>query len=168
MFWARLVACRYSQIPGIDFTENYAPIMNDVTWHILLVAMIVWKLDTIIVDVKTAFLHGDLNKEIYMNLPDGMEGSNDECLLLLKALYGLVQGAHQWWKRFIMILKNIKFKGGFADPCLMIKHSNDRTVFASIYIDDNFCVGNTKALKTFVEDLKKQGLTVKVSEKLTD
>jgi len=37
MFWARLVACRYSQIPDIDFTKNYAPVMNDVTWCILLV-----------------------------------------------------------------------------------------------------------------------------------
>jgi len=97
-----------------------------------------------------------------------MEGSNDECLLLLKALYGLVQGAHQWWKKFIVILKNIEFKGGFADPCLMIKHLHDGTVFASVYVDDNFCVGNTKVLKTFMEDLKKQGLTVKVSKKLTD
>ncbi len=66
-----------------------------------------------------------------------------------------------------MILKNIEFKGRFADPCLMIKHSNDGMVYASVYVDDNFCVGHTKVLKTFVEDLKKQGLTVKVSEKLT-
>jgi len=50
----------------------------------------------------------------------------------------------------------------------MIKQSNNGTVFASIYMDDNFCIGNCKALNTFVEDLKKQGLMVKVSEKLTD
>ena len=142
--------------------------MNDVTWRILLVTMIVWNLDAIIVDVETAFLHGDLEEEIYMNLPDGMEGMDDECLLLLKALYGLIQGAHQWWKKFITILKNIEFKGRFANPCLMIQCSNNGTVFASMYVDDNFCVGHTKVLKTFVEDLKKQGLTVKVSDKLTN
>jgi len=93
-----------------------------------------------------------------MNLLDSMEGSKDKCLLLLKVLYGLVQGAHQWWKEFNAILKNIKFKGGFANSCLMIKHSNNETVSASMYVGNNFCVGNTKALKTFVEDLKKQGL----------
>jgi len=107
VFRARLVACSYSQIPGVDFTKNYAPVMNDVTWHILLVAMIVWGMDTIIVDVEMAFLHGDLDKEIYMNLPEGMEGEDNECLLLLKALYGLIQGARQWWKKFIEILKHI-------------------------------------------------------------
>jgi len=95
--------------------------MNDVTWHILLVAIIVWGMDAIIVDVETAFLHGELEEEIYMNLPEGMEGKDDECLLLLKALYGLVQGACQWWKKFVEILKHVEFKGGFADPCLMIK-----------------------------------------------
>jgi len=131
--------------------------MNDFMWCILLVAMIVWGLDTIIVDVETAFLHGDLEEEIYMNLPDGMEGESNKCLLLLKALYGLVQGAQQWWKNFVGILKNIEFKGGFADPCLMIKQSNNGMVFASIYIDNNFCIGQRPALKSFVKDLKQKG-----------
>jgi len=168
IYCACLVACGYSQIPGVDFTENFAPVMHDVTWQFLLVAMLVWEMDAIIIDVKTAFLHGDLDEEIYMNLPDGMEGSNEECLLLLKALYRLVQGACQWWKKFVGILKTIDFKGGYADPCLMIKRSDDGTIFASIYVDDNFCIRHTKALRMFVEDLKKQGLTIKVSSKLTD
>jgi len=68
----------------------------------------------------------------------------------------------------VEILKNIELKGGFADPCLMIKQLNDGTVFASIYVDNNFCIGHCKALIKFVEDLKKQGLTVKVSKELTD
>jgi len=141
---------------------------HELTWYILLVAMIVWGMDAIIVDVEMAFLHGKLKEEIYMSLPEGMAGKDNECLLLLKALYGLVQGARQWWKKFVEILKNIEFKGGFVDLCLMIKQSNDGMVFVSIFVNDNFCVGHQSALSTFVEDLKKQGLTVKVSKKLTD
>jgi len=167
VFQGRLVGCRYCLILGVDFMENYVPVMNDITWRIWLVAMIVWNLDAIIVDVEMAFLHGNLEEEIYMNLPEGMEGDESKSLLLLKALYGLVQGACQWWKMFVEILKNIEFKGGFADPCLMIKQSNDGTVFASIYVDNNFCVGHHKALTEFVGDLKKQGLTIKVSKELT-
>jgi len=120
VFCARLVACGYSQIPGVDFTENFAPVVNDVTWRILIVAMLVWKLDAIIIDIETAFLHGNLEEEIYMDLPAGMKSFKDECLLLLKSIYGLVQGAQQWWKKLISILKKIGFKGSNADSCLMI------------------------------------------------
>ncbi len=64
IFRARLVACGYSQIPGVDFTENYAPVMNDVMWRILLVAMIVWGLDAICGDCFPAwrFRGGDLHE----------------------------------------------------------------------------------------------------------
>jgi len=151
IFHARLVACSYSQIPSADFTENYTPVMNDVTWHILLIVMLIWKMDAIIIDIETAFLHGELDKEIYMDLLAGLNGESDECLLLLKVLYSLVQGTCQWWKKFVEILKKIRFQGGYADPCLMIKRSDDGSVFALIYVDDNFCVGHRQALKQFVE-----------------
>jgi len=84
------------------------------------VAMLVWKLNAIIIDVETTFFHGDLQEEIYMDLPAGMTGFKDECLLLVKPIYGLVQGARQWWKKLILILRKIGFKGGNADSCLMI------------------------------------------------
>jgi len=67
VFWAHLVTCSYSQIPGVNFTKHYATVMNDVTWCILLVAMIVWGMDAIIVDVEMAFLHGKLEEETYMH-----------------------------------------------------------------------------------------------------
>jgi len=58
-----------------------------------------------------------------MDLPEGMEGTPEECLLLLKSLYGLVQAVRQWWKKFVAILKKLGFKGGYADPCIMIQHN---------------------------------------------
>ena len=82
--------------------------------------MLIWHLDTMIIDVETAFPYGDLDEEIYMYLPEGFTGFEDECLLLLKLIYRLVQAARQWHKLFIAVLKKLGFKGGIADPCLLM------------------------------------------------
>ena len=90
-FKTRLVACGYSQIPGVDFTESYAPVINDVCWRILIVIVMVIKLDSRIIDVETAFLFGDLEEEVYMTCKEVRE--EDEALLLLHVIYGLVQAS---------------------------------------------------------------------------
>jgi Reverse transcriptase (RNA-dependent DNA polymerase) len=59
VFRARLVACGYSLVPGVDFQESFAPVINDVTFRILLIMMLTWKLTAKVVDIETAFLHGD-------------------------------------------------------------------------------------------------------------
>ncbi len=159
---------RLQSSPGVDYTENYAPMINDVAWHILLIAMLVWNLDAIIIDVESAFLYGDLDEEIYMELPGGMTGFEDECLLLLKAIYGLVQAARQWHKKLIEVLKKIGFKGGIANPCLMMRQNSLGVNLMSIYMDDNFCVGKQEVLKKLVQDLEAEGLSVKVSWDLKD
>ena len=66
MFNVRLVAFGYSQIPGVDFSELYTPVINDVSWRILIIVMLVWNLDATIFDVSTAFLYGDLEEDVYM------------------------------------------------------------------------------------------------------
>ena len=60
MYQARLVACGYSQVLGIDFSENYSPVVNDVTFCIMLLMVLHFGYLAKIVDVKTAFLYGDL------------------------------------------------------------------------------------------------------------
>jgi hypothetical protein len=97
VYRARLVALGYSQIPGVDFTDNFAPVIHDVTFRIILVRMMVRKLHACLVDVETAFLYGDLEEEIYMEMPKGYEmehevGPQDVCALE-KSIYGLVQAA---------------------------------------------------------------------------
>jgi len=143
-------------------------VINDVAWHILLIAMLIWNLDAIFIDVESAFLYGDLDEEIYMDLPDGMMGFEDECLLLLKAIYGLVQAARKWHKKLIEVLKKIGFKGGIADPCLMMQQNNLGVNLMSVYADDIFCIGKREALKKLVRDLEAEGQSVKVSWDLKD
>ena len=70
---ARLVALGYSQIPGIDYTDNFAPVAHDVSFRIALARMMVGKLDSLVMDVETAFLYGDIEEEIFMKSPVGME-----------------------------------------------------------------------------------------------
>ncbi len=81
------------QIPSLDFSKKNAPVINNVAWWILLISKLIWNLDAILINVDTAFLYGDLKEEIYMDIPEDLTGFNDKFLLLLKALYSLVQGA---------------------------------------------------------------------------
>ena len=63
---ARLVVLGYSQIPGVDYTDNFAPVAHDVSFRIALARMMVEKLDSLVMDVETAFLYGEINEEIFM------------------------------------------------------------------------------------------------------
>jgi Reverse transcriptase (RNA-dependent DNA polymerase) len=72
-FGARCVAKGFSQIPGKDFQENYAPVIHDTTFHLIIAMSILYKLDSCQFDVETAFLYGELEENIYMELPVGCE-----------------------------------------------------------------------------------------------
>ena len=90
---ARLVALGYSQIPGVDYTDNFAPVAHDVSFRIALARMMVEKLDSLVMDVETAFLYGEIDEEIFMKSPVGMEeidpgSSPEDCYQLLKGIYG--------------------------------------------------------------------------------
>jgi hypothetical protein len=62
------VACGYSQVPGIDLSESFAPVLNDVSFRIMLIAKLVWDMTSTVVEIETEFLHGDLDEEIYMEV----------------------------------------------------------------------------------------------------
>jgi hypothetical protein len=78
---ASLVACGYSQVPRIDFSESFAPVLNDVSFRIILIAKLVWNMTCTVVDIETAFLHVDLDEEIYMEVPKGLEIESNKKLI---------------------------------------------------------------------------------------
>ena len=82
MYQVHIIACEYSQVLGVNFSENYSPIVNNVTFCILLLMVLHFGYLAKIVDVKTAFLYGDLEEEIYMECPQGMAGTKkDDCII---------------------------------------------------------------------------------------
>ena len=104
------MALGYSQIPGVDYTDNFAPVAHDVSFRIALARMMVEKLDSLVMDVETAFLYGDIEEESFMKSPIGMEEINPEsspedCYQLKKGIYGLCQAARQFWKKFVDTIK---------------------------------------------------------------
>ena len=92
------MALGYSQIPGVDYTDNFAPAAHNVSFRITLARMMVEKLDSLVMDVETAFLYGDIEEEIFMNSPIGMEeidpgSSPEDSYQLKKGIYGMCQAA---------------------------------------------------------------------------
>jgi len=97
-FWAKLVCLGYSQIPGVDFSNNYATVGNDVTFRVVMVLRLMFGFHAVLLDVETGFLYGKLEEEIYMEIPSGykevyQEAEKDTVLELQMAMYGLVQAA---------------------------------------------------------------------------
>jgi hypothetical protein len=87
----------------------------------MLIAKLIWNLIASIVNVETAFLDGELQEEIYMNIPEGMSYDSKNCLLSTKTNCGLVPSTSEFYKNLMSPLKLIGFKGNKYDPCLLIK-----------------------------------------------
>jgi hypothetical protein len=128
-----------------------------------------WKLKSKIIDVETAFLHGDLDEEIFMDCPQGFEHKETDCLLLKKSLYGLVQSARQFFKKLVAILKSIGFTQSTADPCLLMKKDDALgMVIIAVYVDDCYAIGHEPALQETIRLIQLNGLKVKVEDNMTD
>nr|KYP52900.1 Retrovirus-related Pol polyprotein from transposon TNT 1-94 [Cajanus cajan] len=142
---ARLVAKGFTQTYGVDYMETFAPVakMNTVRVILSLAANYGWNLQQF--DVKNAFLHGEIEEEIYMELPPGYgekTAANTVCKLK-KALYGLKQSPRAWFGRFTKVMISLGFKQSQGDHTLFIKHSKSRGVTVLlVYVDDIIVTGD--------------------------
>ena len=152
---ARLVMLGYSQIPGVDYTDNFAPVAHEVYFRIALARMMVEKLDSLVMDVETAFLYGEIDEEIFMKSPIGMEeidpgSSSEDCYQLLKGIYGLCQAARQFWKKFVNTTKQepLGFQVSPADPCMLFKENELGVCIIIMYVDDMLVIGKRSKYKS--------------------
>ncbi|KAG8492474.1 hypothetical protein CXB51_009570 [Gossypium anomalum] len=136
---ARLVAKGYSQIPGVDFTDVFSPVVKHSSIRALLGIVAMHDLELEQLDVKTAFLHGELEKDIYMQQPEGfiVSEKEDYVCLLRKSLNGLKQSPRQWYKRFDSFMTSHDFKRSSLDSCVYFKKNSDGSfVYLLLYVDD--------------------------------
>ncbi|KAL2237106.1 UNVERIFIED_CONTAM: Retrovirus-related Pol polyprotein from transposon TNT 1-94 [Sesamum indicum] len=135
---ARLVAKGFTQKEGIDYNEIFSPVVKYTTVRVILAltAFYDWELKQM--DVKTAFLHGDLDENIYMTQPFGFSDKSkpDHVCLLKKSLYGLKQSPRQWNKKFDVFMISLNFTRSNHDHCLYFKYVNDAPIFLVLYVDD--------------------------------
>lgn len=135
---ARLVAQGYNQRFGIDYVDVFAPVTRLATLRTVLA--IAGKRQMILhhFDIKTAYLNGTLEEEVYMRQPPGYEATGQESLVcrIKKSIYGLKQSARCWNRALHDVLIRLNFKQCQSDPCLYLRSDGDRTVILLVYVDD--------------------------------
>ena len=162
---ARLVAKGFMQREGIDFNEVYAPVSKAATMRALLSLVAADDLELEQLDIKTAFLNGDLEETIYMQQPPGyQEGGSGVACRLVKALYGLRQAPRAWHTRLKAELEAIGFTATEADASLFVRNHKDHAVYLLVYVDDILIVSSSsesvaqvKATLTSTFDLRDLG-----------
>ncbi|RWR92156.1 Gag-protease-integrase-RT-RNaseH polyprotein [Cinnamomum micranthum f. kanehirae] len=122
---ARLVAKGFNQKEGIDYTETFSPVSRKDSLRIVMALVAHYDLELHQMDVKTAFLNGDLEEEVYMCQPEGfiIEDQEDMVCKLKKSIYGLKQASRQWYLKFHEIITDFDFKENIVDPCIYLKIS---------------------------------------------
>ena len=136
----RLVAKGFTQIPGIDYDETFSPVARFESLRLLLAlaALEDWEIHQM--DVKSAFLNGMLDKEIYMEQPQGFTTAGQETKVcrLKKAIYGLKQASRAWNQQFHGVLIELGFMRTYADAGIYVYHQRegDDPLFVILYVDD--------------------------------
>ena len=147
---ARLVVKGFSQRLGIDYEETFSLVVKFGSIRSILATAAVSRMQICQFDVKTAFLHGELTEEIFMDQPKGFEDGTGRVCNLKRALYGLKQAARCWNKKFVECLTEFNLKATSADPCVFTSHNDGETLILAIYIDDGLVASTSE---TKISDL---------------
>jgi len=142
---ARLVAKGYTQKEGEDFFDTYSPVSCLTTVRALLSLAASYGILINQIDVKTNFLNGELEEEIYMDQFDGFVSKGQEGMVCksLKSLYGLKQVPKQWHEKFDRTLTSAGFVANEADKCVYYRFGGVEGVILYLYVDDILIFGTS-------------------------
>ncbi|KZS13017.1 Uncharacterized protein APZ42_021944 [Daphnia magna] len=144
---ARFVIKGFSQINGLDYTETYAPVAKTFSFRMIMSIAAENDLEMIQLDIKTTFLYGTLEEEIYMKHPEGfiIPGKEEEVCRLVKSLYGLKQASRVWNVKFNEFIVAFGLERSKCDPCIYYRYlrpgePDEEITFFILYVDDGLIV----------------------------
>ena len=145
-FKARLVAKGFTQKEGIDYNETFSPVSTKDSFRVVMALVAHFDMELHQMDVKTAFLNGDLDETIYMAQPEGfaIKGKEHMGCRLKKSIYGLKQASRQWNLKFDEVIKKFGFVENDADRCIYIKAKGGKLIILVLYVDDILLACNDK------------------------
>ena len=160
----QIVLKGYIQIPGVDFTDSFAPVATDASIRILFSLVLYYhKWVCEVIDVEASFLEADLDEIIYIEWPDGVvefgfeleRDTHQTCILLNKAMYGIVQATRQWFKKLIQCLTTIGMTKSQIDPCIFyLKHDGKTILLVGAYVDDCAVAGKPSDVNWLKAEVK--------------
>lgn len=165
---ARLVVLGNKQQYGLDYDETFAPVakMTTVRTILAIAASQSWTLHQM--DVKNAFLHGDLKEEVYIKLPSGMPTlSPNEVCKLKRSLYGLKQAPRVWFEKFQSTLLGFSFTQSQYDPSLFLQRTSKGIVVLLVYVDDIVVTGSDQEVISTIKQLLHSTFRMKDLGQLT-
>ncbi|GJU13053.1 zinc finger, CCHC-type containing protein [Tanacetum coccineum] len=150
--------------PGIDYFDTYAPVARISTIRLLIVMASIHNLIIHQMDVKTAFLNGELDKEVYMNQPRGfiMPGNKNKVCKLIKSLYRLKQSPKQWHQKFDKVVLSNGYLLNQADKCVYSKFDESgKGVIICLYVDDMLIFGTNQVQVDLTKEFLSSRLSIK-------
>jgi len=163
-FKARLVVKGYSQQEGVDYHETFSPVVSHESLRVLFAFAAHHDMEIHQMDVKTAFLNGVLDEEVFMEIPEGLQVSHGEgkVLKLLKALYGLKQAPREWNKVMHAFMVEQGMMQNKCDPAVYSKGQGESQLIVAVYVDDSTIMSKS------VEEVHKMKSALSNRFKMTD
>ena len=156
---ARLMAKRFTQTYGVDYLETFSPVakLNIVRILLSLATNLDWPL--LQLNRKNTFLHGDLEEEVYMDIPSGHTTSSEAKFVckLERALYGLKQSPRAWFGRFSSAMRKYGYLQSNSYHTLFLKHRQGKVTALIVYVDDMIITGDdAKEISRLQEELSTE------------
>ena len=139
---AHLVAKGFTQEYGIDYEETFAPVACISSVRVLLAVAAARKWDIFQIDVKNAFLNGNLSEEVYMQSLLGLFVESNKVCHLRRALYGLKQAPRAWFAKFSSTISRLGYMASYYDSALFLRRTDKCTILLLLYVDNMIITGD--------------------------